>query len=355
MVSTDRYEEIPEENVITNAIKTYETQAEKQYKVELAIEIRNREYVLSEVTFNTDKAKEIKGIYTVEDFKEIQPNGNYIVLNTLDLTKETTYFGGTNLSFNGTINFNGMAVELKINSGQNKLFYKIGETGVIENLVLNIHLLNGALSYSGQGAIFVQNNGTIKDLQVNIVEAYNQAYTYMSGLIGWTNRGSIEGFVINYEQTIYGNEEFSLINSSYGSIKNGYIYGKSIENYINASSNKNFSPLLKTNQVTGIVENVFVLNSTKINTVNAPSNTQANIAIANYGTVNNIYSVDLNNDSTISLGPNINNNNATVTNSYYFSSKIYTDSVDIKSSVLALYDVEFQNQVIQKIDLIQLN
>ena len=69
-----------------------------------------------------------------------------------------------------------MAVELKINSGQNKLFYKIGETGVIENLVLNIHLLNGALSYSGQGAIFVQNNGTIKDLQVNIVEAYNQAY-----------------------------------------------------------------------------------------------------------------------------------------------------------------------------------
>ena len=346
LVSTDRYEEIPEENVITNAIKTYETQAEKQYKVELAIEIRNREYVLSEVTFNTDKAKEIKGIYTVEDFKEIQPNGNYIVLNTLDLTKETTYFGGTNLSFNGTINFNGMAVELKINSSQNKLFYKIGETGVIENLVLNIHLLNGALSYYGQGAIFVQNNGTIKDLQVNIVEAYNQAYTYMSGLIGWTNRGSIEGFVINYEQTIYGNEEFSLINSSYGSIKNGYIYGKSIENYINASSNKNFSPLLKTNQVTGIVENVFVLNSTKINTVNAPSNTQANIAIANYGTVNNIYSVDLNNDSTISLGPNINNNNATVTNSYYFSSKIYTDSVDIKSSVLALYDVEFQNQVI---------
>ena len=346
LMKTDRYEEIPEENVITNAIKTYETQAEKQYKVELAIEIRNREYVLSEVTFNTDKAKEIKGIYTVEDFKEIQPNGNYIVLNTLDLTKETTYFGGTNLSFNGTINFNGMAVELKINSSQNKLFYKIGETGVIENLVLNIHLLNGALSYSGQGAIFAQNNGTIKDLQVNIVEAYNQAYTYMSGLIGWTNRGSIEGFVINYEQTIYGNEEFSLINSSYGSIKNGYIYGKSIENYINASSNKNFSPLLRTNQVTGIVENVFVLNSTKINTVNATSNTQANIAIANYGTVNNIYSVDLNNDSTISLGPNINNNNATVTNSYYFSSKIYTDSVDIKSSVLALYDVEFQNQVI---------
>ena len=46
LISTNRYEEIPEENVITNAIKTYETQTGKQYKVELVIKIKDREYVL---------------------------------------------------------------------------------------------------------------------------------------------------------------------------------------------------------------------------------------------------------------------------------------------------------------------
>ena len=346
LVSTDRYEEIPESNIIEKVAKTYESNSDKNYKIQLLIKIRDREYVLSELEYNTDKAKEIKGIYSIEDFKEIQPNGNYILLDKLDLTKESIYFGGRNLSFNGNINFNGMPVDLKINNADNKLFYKISEIGVIENLVLNIHLADSALTYYGAGAIFVENYGNIKNIQVNVVEAYNQPYTYMTGLIGWKNMGTIDGFVVNYEQTIYGNERFSLIDTSYGSIKNGYIYGKSIENYMNSASNSAFTPFLKTNQPTGKVENVFVLNSTKISTENAPSNQEANFAIYNYGTLNNIYSVDLNDDSTILRGPNVSTNNATVTNSYYFSNNTYTNSIDIKSSELALYDTEFQNQII---------
>ena len=346
LVRMDRYEEIPDNNILENSTKIYETNSDKQYNIQLVIKIRDREYVLSEVTYNTNKAEEIKGIYSVEEFKEIQPNGNYIILSALDLTKETTYFGGIYLSFDGNINFNGMTVDVKISNSNNRLFYKISERGQIENLVLNIHLTDSAVSYYGTGAIFVQNYGTIKDLQVNVVEAYNQAYTYMEGLIGWENMGTIDGFVINYGQTIYGNEQFFLINISYGNIKNGYIYGKSIENYTNSASNSAFTPFLRTNQAEGRVENVFVLNSTKISTKNAPSNAEANFTINNYGTLNNIYSVDLNNDSTISRGPNVSINNATVTNSYYFSNNIYTNSIDIKSSELALYDTEFQNQII---------
>ena len=49
---------------------------------------------------------------------------------------------------------------------------------------------------------------------------------------------------------------------------------------------------------------------------------------------------------TSSRGPNVCTNNSTVTNSYYFSDNIYTNSTDIKSSELALYDVNFQNQII---------
>ena len=103
---------------------------------------------------------------------------------------------------------------------------------------------DAAVSYYGAGAIFVQNYGNIKNIQVNVVEAYNQPYTSVSGLIGWENMGTIDGFVVNYEKIIYGNEQFSLINTSYGSIKNGYIYGKSIENYTNSASNSAFTPFL---------------------------------------------------------------------------------------------------------------
>ena len=61
LIKTDRYEEIPEENVITNAIKTYETQTGKQYKVELVIKIKDREYVLSEIEYNTQDTGRDKG------------------------------------------------------------------------------------------------------------------------------------------------------------------------------------------------------------------------------------------------------------------------------------------------------
>jgi len=59
LIKTDRYEEIPEQNTIINAIKTYETQAGKQYKVELVIKIKDREYVLSTLEYNTQDTEEI--------------------------------------------------------------------------------------------------------------------------------------------------------------------------------------------------------------------------------------------------------------------------------------------------------
>ncbi len=87
LVKKDRYEEIPDENIITNAIKTYEVQSGRQSKVELTIKIKEREYVLSSLEYNTQETEEIKGIYTKEDFLEIQPRGNYIVLGDIDLSR----------------------------------------------------------------------------------------------------------------------------------------------------------------------------------------------------------------------------------------------------------------------------
>ena len=54
--------------------------------------------------------EEIKGIYNKENFLEIQPKGHYMVLGDIDLTGATGdqyRFGSGNLTFEGTIDFNG--------------------------------------------------------------------------------------------------------------------------------------------------------------------------------------------------------------------------------------------------------
>ena len=211
-------------------------------------------------------------------------------------------------------------------------------------MVLNIHLPDRDAN-PDNGALFVQNYGLIRNIQVNIVEAYNRSYSYIKGL-GNENIGTIDGFAVNYKETVYGPRSYSLIDTSYGTIKNGYIYGKSIQNYLGGSSNDEFTPFVRNNNAGAVIENVYILNSTNISTENAPSSGEANFAYVNYGTVRNIYSVDLNKDSTVSMGPNVCYNNGILENSYYFSDKIFNNTKDIKSSELALYDVEFQNQVI---------
>ena len=168
----------------------------------------------------------------------------------------------------------------------------------------------------------------------------------LGGLLGWENIGTIDGFIINYKEIVYGTQVYSLIDKSYGTIKNGYIYGKSVQNDITASSNNAYTPCVRVNNAGATIENVYILNSTKISTENGSSTLEANFTVYNYGIVRNVYSVDLNKDSTVSRGPNTCLNLASVENSYYFSDKIFNNSRDIKSSELALYDVEFQNQVI---------
>ena len=62
LVATDRYEEITETNTV-NASKAYESISDKQYRVQLIIKIRDREYTLSEVEYSTEKIKNISDEY----------------------------------------------------------------------------------------------------------------------------------------------------------------------------------------------------------------------------------------------------------------------------------------------------
>ena len=52
------------------------------YKLELLIKVHDREYILATQEINSNE-KELKGISTIDEFYNIQPEGNYIITNNL--------------------------------------------------------------------------------------------------------------------------------------------------------------------------------------------------------------------------------------------------------------------------------
>ncbi len=148
LVDTKRYEEIPENNNIENVEKELDIKEGHNYKLELAVKIRLRDYVISAFEFNTKNGEilgistvaeyknifefntkngEILGISTVAEYKNIQPEGNYIVLNDLDFREESRYNVSTssNIRFQGNINFNGHFVYYSYKNSAHIIHIKI--------------------------------------------------------------------------------------------------------------------------------------------------------------------------------------------------------------------------------------
>ncbi len=348
LVSTDRYEEIPEENVITNAIKTYETQTGKQYKVELVIKIKDREYVISELEYNTQETEEIKGIYNKEDFLEIQPKGNYIILGDIDLrggSGNQYRFGNDNLSFDGRINFNGEILKRDFINTTSPIIQRIGEKGIIESLVLDIYY-NNEIEKSLMLPLFYNNYGEIENIQINIKECSTMPNNALR-ILGNANYGTINKFILNYEAQLYaGSNGVGMLRENYGVIENGYVHGIGIKATKGATSLV-YSNIVYQNYKNGQIKNIFILS--KINISDANSASGANIVVNNSerSSVENIYSVDIDKSNSLSKGPNIYNNTSENTkNIYYFDEKTFTSQYELKSTKLALWDTTFQNQIL---------
>ena len=352
LVKEDRYEEIPEENIITNAIKTYETKSGKQYKVELVVKIKDREYVLSKLEYSTQDTEEIKGIYNKEDFLEIQPRGNYIVLGDIDLSGGTGYqykFGNTNLQFEGTIDFNGYKLIRDTKNTTYTVFDTIEEKGVIKNLVLDIYMNNIYEIFNFYG-LFQDNYGEISNINVVLKECNNLA-NKQCYLIGKYNYGTINKFIVNLESELYGIDNLtSVVAINYGIIKNGYIYGKNISGIYNAIETKSIGSIVINNYHSGIINNVFSLVNINIGEQTDVKNQIGNIAVTSIDTakIENVYSVISLDEANkyIGKGPNVYSANANIKNSYYFSNEIYNSNTDRKSTFLSLYDKEFQKKVL---------
>lgn len=225
------------------------------YKAELVIKQYGREYILNSVefTYNPETCTEIKSISTVEEFKSIQPYGNYILLNNIDLsnassTSEFT-FGNPNIAFYGSIDFNGKTVKKdtysleKGSETTSYIFYKIDKIAKLKNIVIDYYINNAKNRYTtnvegvdtfiagedGTYSLFLYNNGTIDNAIVNL-KSCTEKQRINVGLLGYRNKGTIENFIVNTESVLYGSQYLAgVCLYSEGTIQNGYVYGNGIE------------------------------------------------------------------------------------------------------------------------------
>lgn len=151
-------------------------------------------------------------ITTASQLQAMSMDGNYILMNDIDLSSMTFHPKGSYSSpFNGTFDGNGFTIKLgNINSSyQNRgLFGEIGSTGVVKNLNLTgQYIQNYVDDYSYVGAIAAKNYGTIinccsyVDLNSSGVADNTPKMTYTGGIAGYNN-GTISHCFVN--ATIYG-------------------------------------------------------------------------------------------------------------------------------------------------------
>lgn len=383
--------------------KISESNQEVEYTIDLVIKQYGREYILSTVKFDysPENQTEIKSISSVEEFKEIQPYGSYILLTDIDLTDASTKneftFGNPNISFYGNIDFNGKTIKKDTYSLTNQkettsyIFYKLDEKAVLQNMVIDYYINNTKNRFTtkvegidtfiakedGIYSLFLYNNAKIDNVIVNL-KGCTQKQRINVGLLGYKNSGTIENFIVNFANTLYGSQYLSgICLYSDGTIQNGYIYGNGIETIDNITIGDYRYTAGAVFQVdgAGILQNIYNIAPIKMNHCDSTYSYAANI-VYNVGyppevnestgaiisskdstaKVKNVYSVqpliteyngyeyygiiDATNKEG-NIGPNILNTytSTKVLESYYFCDVIYeANDYNTKSSATALYE-----------------
>ena len=199
---------------------------------------------------------------------------------------------------------------------------------------------------------FTQGNyGKLENIRINLIESTNVPNNRIY-LLTYHNYGVIDNFILNLQEPMYGSFLLAgIAGYNEGIISNGYCYGENIQAiYTNIQGNSRYvAPIALYNQAQGKMYNIFSLVS-----VDTQGSTGGNQYVANLvggnldgASLENIYSVGIGDTYDLGYGPNVYGiTNEKVSNSYYFTDEIFTNSYNQKTTELALYDSVFQNQII---------
>ena len=338
LIKEEEYKNEPDRTTgITLNSLDMELEKNTNYKLELIIKIHDREYILAIQEINSND-EELKGIGTIDELCNIQPDGNYIITN--DIVNEGN---GTslNIAFNGHLNFDGHRLTNQI-SDSVSFINIMGNSGLIENIVVDIHYPNKPINY--KFALNYLNYGTIRNLIIEVSETYRVGNANIAP-IGEENYGNLENFVIYMKEPLYiesGSLGGTFLYNS-GTIKNGYIYGENMQ-ILKSVNNAQVGGIVRSCSY-GTIENVYNLSTIEVESGH-DNYTIGNITVTNGSNSNikNVYSVNISDD--IKNGPNIATNSGNVENSYYFADKVFANSWDKNTTKVALKDVDFQNKIL---------
>ena len=370
--------------------KSYQLNKEEKgiYKIQLLVKLKDvdpiREYVLNEIEFKYDgeSYKEVKSIESKEQFLDIQPNGNYILLNNIDLieneTKSEYTFGNPNITFNGSIDFNGKTISKDVYSNKivgrttSYIFYTLSNSAQLKNIVLDFNINSKTSSYNidekdGIYSLFLYNEGNINNILLRLMNCDKQDMRYI-GLIGYKNEGTIEKFIVNTKSTLYGTQDIAGCTLyTTGTIQNGYIYGKGIKviNDIPQAENSTRKIAgLTCNADNGIIQNVYNISPIQIEHLDRTNSYAANIAykLSKDATMRNVYStgefkVDFEGikynklldytNKEVNLGPNVIEQKGEASDSYYMTGITYEyNNYNYKQDITRLMSHTYQNNVL---------
>ena len=342
------YAELIEKLNSIDVNKEYILESEKNYKLELFIEIRGREYILDSIEFDTKNGKEIKGITSIDDWFKINPEGNYIVIADLDFTTTTRNYSvciGGNYGFSGSIDFNGYSVNVDTHLSIT-LINNIASDGIIKNIVLNVDI-SSDVEIASKYLLFTNNYGIIDNLYVRIIKTSKKENKNMA-IIGNYNNGTITNFVIDSQAELYGNQSFTCgIWTNSGIIKNGYIKGEDIHVLGTLLSGDRYvGGLVRVNSVNGTISNIYNLINVNVEEYSTDDAENVGTLISsNSGNATNLYTVGDSPNKT--YGPIMGDSNiANLERNYYISDDIYNNTFNQKVSKLVLWDKNFQNDTL---------
>ena len=123
-----------DEHSITT-VNNFQLDKNSKYDLVLLFKIRDRYYELDRIKVTTED--EIRGIRTNDDFYNIHPYGNYIVVSDLDLRKDNKKHD----KYYGTIDFQGHSVYTDNKYGQSRMFRVLETSAIIKNIDIHAEFL----------------------------------------------------------------------------------------------------------------------------------------------------------------------------------------------------------------------
>ena len=325
----------------------------KEYRIELAIKIRDRFYTLDNLEFNSNE--EIRSIHNPDDFFRMHTRGSYLVVEDLDIRNDSRSLN-TNLGneyFNITLDFQGH--QLLMENRYDQLIYPgLGPEGKILNLDLHSYVTNTATNnLTFFGGVVHGNYGTISNIKITLEEAAEVPVNQFS-LLCMNNNGTIENFVVHSNDNIHVLFQFGFVtlNTNRGTIRNGYLYGeKIIASYKNISSGqKRVGAVVGYLARGSVLENVYSLIDVDAYLLDK---SEVNDRVGNLvgytdnSTIRNVYSVAEGENRDLNTDPNLGIiYNAKAENSFYINNSIYHTSHSLKTSKTALWNTTFQERVL---------